>query len=251
MTDGPRSDTRVAGRFGFVAGRWDFSIVALSFLALFVGQGLGAGLGKILGLGESWTVVASMSGFVLAFAVAYFVVGLVDAPRTRALGLDMKLSRGVRHAALYFLPLFGIVFAATLITTGIARVAGIELPPQNALLAFTDPDADMLVRLGIVVIAVVLAPLTEELLFRGVLHGWLRRRFTIWPAAVISSLAFGLVHFEGQAASLLRVVPLGVMGLCLVWLRESRGGLWSCITFHALFNASALLVAASVADGTG
>ena len=87
--------------------------------------------------------------------------------------------------------------------------------------------------------AVVLAPLSEELFFRGMLlqalcyHGW-----RAWPAVLLSSVAFGLVHGQPQD-----VLPLVTMGLVLGYVRLRCGALWPCILMHMLFNARTIAVA--------
>ena len=59
--------------------------------------------------------------------------------------------------------------------------------------------------------AVVLAPLAEEVYFRGLLMGWLARHWGMRPAILVSSLAFGLLHLKFLEPGLdgLREVPRG------------------------------------------
>lgn len=96
-----------------------------------------------------------------------------------------------------------------------------------------------------VVAVVVLAPLGEELLFRGLLLRALVRRMRFWPAAVVSSLLFAAAHAD---AYLLwpRAIALFGTGLVLAWLYRWRG-YWASVTAHATVNAVAAvaLVASS------
>jgi membrane protease YdiL (CAAX protease family) len=71
---------------------------------------------------------------------------------------------------------------------------GEEDPPQQQLLTAIgdDPTATVL----IILIAALLAPIGEELIFRGVLFQALRRRTGMWAAATISGAVFGAVHVE-------------------------------------------------------
>ncbi|TWT45579.1 CAAX amino terminal protease self- immunity [Phycisphaerae bacterium RAS1] len=87
----------------------------------------------------------------------------------------------------------------------------------------------------LVLAAVVVAPIAEELFFRGVLLSALRPCFhSGWPAVLISSLAFGFVHAAAQPQA---VLPLTAMGLALVYLRLRYASLAPCMVLHAYFNA--------------
>jgi hypothetical protein len=92
----------------------------------------------------------------------------------------------------------------------------------------------------IVVRACVLAALGEELLFRGVLYAWLRRRLR--PSVVIPITAAGWALIHGFPP----IVPLAfVMGLGFGWVRERTGSTMPTIAVHAIHNA--VLIAISYA----
>jgi membrane protease YdiL (CAAX protease family) len=89
--------------------------------------------------------------------------------------------------------------------------------------------------------ATVVAPIGEELFFRGFLYRGLRRRLAIWPAAAVSGVLFGLIHVDvtsgdtiARSASL--VLPLSVMGLGLAWLCERRQSVLAPMAAHMVFN---------------
>ncbi|MGC5196416.1 CPBP family glutamic-type intramembrane protease [Aphanothece microscopica] len=79
--------------------------------------------------------------------------------------------------------------------------------------------------------AVVLAPLFEETLFRGVLLPVLGRSWGGGVAVVVSAVIFGVAHL-----SIGELAPLVVLGLGLGWLRLQGGRLGSCVLMHALWN---------------
>ena len=79
--------------------------------------------------------------------------------------------------------------------------------------------------------AVVLAPLFEETLFRGVLLPVLARRWGRGWGVTISALVFGLAHL-----SLGELTPLVLLGLALGWLRLEGGRLGPCVLMHGLWN---------------
>lgn len=84
-----------------------------------------------------------------------------------------------------------------------------------------------------------LAPLVEELVFRGLLYGWLAGRWGPSIAVVGSSLAFAAAHVE--LAHVILVLPLGLM---FGWLRWRSGSLWPSLVAHMANNGLAVLAAA-------
>ncbi|MEY4356367.1 MAG: hypothetical protein RLZZ89_1435 [Cyanobacteriota bacterium] len=80
--------------------------------------------------------------------------------------------------------------------------------------------------------AVVLAPLFEELLFRGVLMPVIGSYWGNFAGVAISALVFALAHL-----SLSEAAPLIVLGLSLGWVRLRSGSLFSCVVMHGLWNS--------------
>lgn len=83
------------------------------------------------------------------------------------------------------------------------------------------------------VIAVVVAPISEELFFRGYLYGVLRSRFVgdPWYAAYWSSAVFALVHFY-----FVHMLPVFLIGLALTYLYRLRRSLIAPIIAHGTSN---------------
>lgn len=86
--------------------------------------------------------------------------------------------------------------------------------------------------------AVVLAPFLEELLFRGILLLWLRRLFGPWPAILLSSAVFAVLHVDAWPAP----IPLFVLALFLGYLTYRTSSLVAPIVLHATFNGVSMLV---------
>jgi membrane protease YdiL (CAAX protease family) len=82
-----------------------------------------------------------------------------------------------------------------------------------------------------------LVPLTEELLFRGLVFRWLRQRLDFWPAAFVSAAVFGIAHGSADKA-----VIAGLLGLPLAWLFEKSRSLAPAILLHQTYNSLALLL---------
>ncbi len=88
--------------------------------------------------------------------------------------------------------------------------------------------------LGSFFLGVVVAPLMEELFFRGLLLRGLLRRWPAVPAVVASALLFALFHANPWQF----LAPL-ILGLFYGWLTVRSGSLWPAILAHALNNAIA------------
>ncbi len=86
----------------------------------------------------------------------------------------------------------------------------------------------------------VLAPIAEELFFRGLLYGWFRQRMGIWLSVFASSLLFGLAHFD----SLSVVGSSFIMGLVMAAAYEYSRSLWVTIFMHIATNSGAVLLMA-------
>jgi membrane protease YdiL (CAAX protease family) len=108
------------------------------------------------------------------------------------------------------------------------------IEPENTVPGSISRDAWGLAIFGVV--AVVAAPLSEELLFRGLVFGGLVR-WGFWPAAVISGVGFSMAHLDPGT-----FIPFTLIGMALAWAYWSSGNLWDSIIAHCLFNTTSFLV---------
>lgn len=81
---------------------------------------------------------------------------------------------------------------------------------------------------------VVLAPIAEELLFRGYLYGKLKSHIPTIVAAIATSLLFAVVHFAWNVG-----VDVFVLGLVLCALRSLTGSIWAGVLLHMIKNGIA------------
>jgi len=148
--------------------------------------------------------------------------------------------RGVRDAGFGFVgglllyPLIVLAIAAPLTylfqtLSGSEPTTPDQLPQHlNAAQAFAS-----------VVLAVLIAPVVEELYFRGVLFRSLRDRHGFWVGAIVSGVIFGLVHYvpaPWQDSMLLQSIMV-FTGIALAWIYERRGNLVANVAAHMAFNA--------------
>jgi len=84
----------------------------------------------------------------------------------------------------------------------------------------------------------IIAPIAEEIVFRGYLYKAFRDRFKPGYAIILSAALFSVIHLEWRAA-----VPLFVIGIVLAYVYEKTGNIMAPITLHILNNAIAFLFA--------
>lgn len=81
---------------------------------------------------------------------------------------------------------------------------------------------------------VIVAPLAEELLFRGYLYGKLRKSVPVWVAILMTSVLFAVVHGQWNVA-----VDVFALSLVMCALREATGSIWAGVILHTMKNALA------------
>jgi membrane protease YdiL (CAAX protease family) len=100
-------------------------------------------------------------------------------------------------------------------------------------------------KVAIAFSAVVAAPLAEEIFFRGLLQSMLRKHMAPWPAIIVTSVVFGLIHLSVPDS----VIPLMLFGAALGWAYENTGRLLTPILLHMVFNG--VSVSAALMSGNG
>ena len=121
---------------------------------------------------------------------------------------------------------------------------GLDLPndPQP-LVEVLSNDLTAVERSLLVLMAVVTAPIVEELIFRGCIYRFLKARYGAIFAMFCSSLVFGLIHFN--ISSLPSLIVLGIF-LCISY--ERAGNIMAPIFFHALFNMNSVILIFALDD---
>ena len=154
------------------------------------------------------------------------------------IGLRPTSGRSLLLAAGLGVLLRGLVILALLAVTA----TGVEIENPQADFALVS-QGPLLSFLLLVLTGAVLTALTEELLFRGILFGWLRTHLSFWPAGVISSLVFGLFHGVNV------VLPVAfAIGLVCAYLYERTRSIWPAVVVH-LSNNLLVFVAARLLAG--
>ena len=112
---------------------------------------------------------------------------------------------------------------------------GVERMQETVKLLQDSTDPTILVLMAVT--AVLVAPVCEELVFRGYLYPAAKRFAGPWVAGICTALVFGAAH--GSLAALL---PLFLFGLVLVFLYEKTGSIWAPMAAHFCFNGLTVLI---------
>jgi membrane protease YdiL (CAAX protease family) len=113
-------------------------------------------------------------------------------------------------------------------------------PDEQAAVKLLEAAQPWWTRAYLAVFAIVLAPLAEEFIFRGLLYPFVKQLG--WPRLALFGVSglFALIHFDVAT-----FLPLFVLALALTWLYEKTDNLLAPITVHALFNSANLVVLAA------
>jgi len=86
---------------------------------------------------------------------------------------------------------------------------------------------------------VIVTPIGEETLFRGFLfQGWFREPKDVWPAIILTSVVFALMHVQYDWFVIGQVFGFGVL---LGWMRWVSGSTLLTMVLHALINCEGMM----------
>lgn len=211
--------------------------VAVVIAGLMIGwPALSEALHRTLTQGDSIEAVRTLFAGILVFYIA-LAGAVVLAAKWRG-GQHWRDLIGWRSFRLSDRMLWAII-AAALIYSALANnmAAHFLTHPPVELAVPVDPVA----AAALFVLAVLAAPVTEELVFRGWIYTGLRFHWGFWPALLTTSVLFAGAHYERTHVYALAVFPIG---LALGVVRERTGSVRASILFHALNNFAAFALSA-------
>lgn len=156
----------------------------------------------------------------------------LPAPRLRPAPL-------VNAAVLTFVLALPAVAVASLAWRGGLHLLGLPDEPQDLIALFAGTHSPWALA-GLLMVACVIAPLNEELLFRGALFRYLRQALGRGPALALTGALFGVLH--GNWAGFL---PLALLGVAFALAYERTGDLRVSIVAHGIFNLNTVAIVLS------
>jgi membrane protease YdiL (CAAX protease family) len=186
-------------------------------------------------LSEGETVVYSGATELVPFAAVLAATKFARPDGIRKTGIALRrIPTGV----------IGGIFAIAIVLPLIIYVDGFtewtlehwkQAHPAHELLEVLKSNPPAWLRIADVISAGVVAPLAEEMFFRGILQTLFRSIFNnSWFAIILAAAAFAMVHHWYTWPQIF------FLGFCLGYAYERTGNLWLPITMHAMFNLTSI-----------
>jgi membrane protease YdiL (CAAX protease family) len=257
-----RARTDRAGPVAAFSGAAAFFVVAVAGVALyhyFRYPGVDLPVSLVPRGGDVWGRLAALGVYASMVAIA-----VVASLRGRAIAASLGLvaGHGLRRAAWTGLRVFLLLFVVLLASRWIMRTvevveqrlagpavstvddtatAQIRTAVESALDRTRRPGGLSLRHAWLLIVALLVGPICEEIFFRGLIFGALRRRWPFWAAALASALVFAASHGWGAGWGLAGPVlwlQIAAGGVAAAYAYELTGTLAAPIVMHALWNAA-------------
>jgi membrane protease YdiL (CAAX protease family) len=198
------------------------TILVLWFLTNIVGSS-----NRVIQLDTHILIVGAMFSLLLVMIVLSFLIlrarNPLDLFGLRGVSLSLNL-KAACLGLLAALPLVYFIHSLCLV------LLGAKAEPQP-LIQFLAQNASLNDRLLLIGTALVIAPVAEELIFRGYIFGVLCRYAGRWWSLLISALVFAAIH-----AHIPSLAGLFALAVTLTLVYEGTGSLWAPILMHSFFN---------------
>ena len=151
-------------------------------------------------------------------------------------GLSIKnLKYVIWTPLIYLITIILLLFVGLLNQYLLTNFFDIEIKPQEILEKFKELENSFEISIFVIGSAVV-APIYEELLFRGIIFPKLIQKTNFTIALLLSSLIFAVLHFHLSA-----LLPLFVLSIILSITYLYTSTIWASVSLHALFNLISII----------
>jgi membrane protease YdiL (CAAX protease family) len=216
-------------------------LLSLCFLGVFILQ---MGLARLKDAAQFGDIEHTI---LATFTMQGALIGIVLYLRKKLPGLygtpfNRANAQSVQPAVLYsfftFIKFLPLIWGATVVAQGILIALGVEINQQQPVkLLLQTLEDEPLKFLAITFGAVVLAPIAEEILFRGFLYRFFQTKMRTGFACMLNAGLFAAIHFNVAS-----FVPLLILGILFTRCYQSTGSLAAPIAFHAMFNGFNILL---------
>lgn len=209
-------------------------LILLTAISIWHGIGSGESAGFISATVLAQTAIFHGGGcWLIAHAIARRGISW----RT-AFGLDPKrIWRDMSKGVLFYFAAMPFVILAALFYRLLLFLLDYEFEPQAIIELFVAPEYPLWLKVYLVLIAVAVAPVVEEMLFRGVALSFLSKHMRPILGIAAVSVAFAAIHFNLAA-----LVPLCVIASAFSVAYVLTGSLLVPITMHVCFNSVSLII---------
>lgn len=226
----------VAGtRLGAALALWIVASVVIAGITLVVARALAPGWAA--NTNETATVIAAE-----VYAILIATLFVVFGGRT---GVATALRLRPVSARAYVIAVAVVVLAIVVgdlpyVLAGAGKAIGdsyLVLGTDGGRLGVVGPIATLLsLRRGC-----VLAPVGEELLFRGAIYGWSRRWLPAWPAIILNSVVWGVLSAAFGGSFVLMAPHATLQGFALTWIRERTDSTFPGMATHIAHNTAVVI----------
>jgi membrane protease YdiL (CAAX protease family) len=211
--------------------------ILVGSLVMAVAAGL---LAKQLPLrGDAVTVfngAAAQLGMLAGFFLYHF---RADSPTLRTMQPSRRI---VTAGAVTFLMSLPLLMLTAKVSEYVLEKLGLPTDKQDLVHMFAEADSPVLLSI-MIALAVLIAPLTEELVFRAGLFRYARTRMPRVLALLVPALFFASLHVNWNTLmGLSSLVPLVVLAVTFSLAYERTGHIGTAIVAHALFNLNTVLL---------
>lgn len=216
--------------------RWGFMDIILVYLGVMVvgiltslqGKNIPGLLPGQLGAGEMGYF---LTGFLVQFLATVGFVYLFAVFLPRGQWKDLGISKARPGSYFRYGVIGGILLIIMVLVIGYGlKYLQPDLQPQyyEEMLRSATRIPDFLV---ILVVGAILAPLSEEIFYRGMLYPVFRKYLGPMWGAILAGLVFGLAHWD-----LWRTIPLALGGIGLCYIYEKSGSILVSVVAHGVWN---------------
>ncbi|MFZ1074364.1 MAG: CPBP family intramembrane glutamic endopeptidase [Verrucomicrobiia bacterium] len=182
-------------------------------------------------------LLATLSFQGATWVLIYFFLRLHQVRVRDVFGLcESRLPRALLAALLTVLVVLPVALSLQQVSVLLLGKIGVVPEEETAVMLLAGAKS-WWARVYLGVFAVVIAPVAEEFIFRGVLYPFVKQLGYPRFAWIGVNFLFALIHMDAAA-----LVPLFVLALALTWLYEKTGNLLAPIAAHSFFNAANLIV---------
>ncbi len=129
-----------------------------------------------------------------------------------------------------------VLFGGILLALSIAAISSLFPPPEELPMEkLFSTRSNTLAVLGA---SLLIAPLAEELVFRGYIYSSLEGLWGKTPAVILSGVAFGAIHFPQLSGGYVQMAALTVVGIVFSAVRARTGNTTAAILMHLGYNAT-------------
>jgi membrane protease YdiL (CAAX protease family) len=192
-------------------------------------QVLATFLFKPLGLSEDGKLIFANAALELGMlgGIAFFRFGLRRGETIRPFAPALAWLSGFTT----FLIAMPVVVVTGLVWQSLLKLCGLPVERQDMVGRLINAESPALL-VGMVLLATVTAPITEELIFRAGFFRYARTRLPRWAALLVPACFFGALH-----QNLATFAPLVALGIVFSLAYERTGRIGTAMVAHGLFNA--------------